>query len=506
MKFLNVGSSVTDDSGNNYILKEIIGQGGFGYVFKAYRELDSSVWAVKTTLPSFGDDSSAFAFKNEINSATQISGDNIIQYKYVHNGDEFPELPPYIIMEYADGGTLCSLLENKKQNKEVFKDDELTNIFKQLAKGMQQINAYLVHRDIKPDNILLCGNTLKISDFGLSKVVEENTRTMSFKGGGTLLYMSPEAWNLAKNTIQMDIYSMGIVFYELATLKYPYSPKPTTYEECKSVHLLNAMTNISDVTAHVSPSLTSLINKMLEKDTRKRFNSWEDIIEILEAQISSTSPIDEIVARTVAKKNIENTISKQREAKLWQKHMEEEEFCKLVSSQFERIIINPIIEYAKKFNQQYAGDDKMSYPSQLNIPSKQTELSWELKVSAVNSVKINFEILLKENFSRIVHKNPLWGSSHPRKESYIPQLKNKNILGWGEVINKSKNGFNILLIDSDGIYGDWIIMNNKNNFSLRSTKERKEPFAFSLKELTIEIDKVQVTHLYSSNFDSFDEN
>lgn len=83
---------------------------------------------------------------------------------------------------------------------------------------MIAINAELVHRDIKPENILVSNDVLKISDFGLAKIASESTRTMSFKGYGTIPYIAPEAWNSDKNTIQMDIYSMGIVFYELATL------------------------------------------------------------------------------------------------------------------------------------------------------------------------------------------------------------------------------------------------------------------------------------------------
>ena len=103
---LNIGSTVFYGERNKYILEDIIGQGGFGYVFKACRKNDGKIFAIKTTLPSFYDKSSEEAFKNEIRAALEIKGDNVIHYEFVHSGEEYPELPPYIIMEYANNGTL----------------------------------------------------------------------------------------------------------------------------------------------------------------------------------------------------------------------------------------------------------------------------------------------------------------------------------------------------------------------------------------------------------------
>lgn len=502
---LTVGLSVKDDKENLYILDKIIGQGGFGYVFKAHRQKDNSVWAVKTTLPSFGDSSSILSFKNEIRLAANVSGKNVIRYEYVHDGDAFPELPPYIIMEYGNGGTLGSLLKKRKQTGKIYTNDELINIFKQLAEGMQQINSSLVHRDIKPENLLICGNTLKISDFGLSKVAAEGTRTMTFKGGGTPLYMAPEAWDLSKNTIQMDIYSMGIVFYELAALQYPYTPLPDTLEKCKSTHLFSAITSLSRINPHLSPSLTSLINRMLEKSVKRRFSTWDEIIEILDTQTPPNSPVDEIVGMAVSAKNAEDIARQQREATFKQQKKKKEDFLKLVYSQFEQTIIAPIIEFAKKVNLQYAGKDKLTFSENQYVSPDQVNFFWKMIIPPNNSVIINLETILKENFSHEVYVDRVFGRNKTRRENYIPQYKTKNILAWGEIINKSGYGFNILLLDSGDIYGDWVIMNNKNNLSHGTGNERREPFAFSLQELSTEINKVQMTHLYSADFNEFNE-
>lgn len=500
---LIAGSSVKDDKNNRYGLDEIIGQGGFGCVFKSHREKDNAVFAVKTTLPSFGNSASVRSFKNEIGAAIKVAGENVIRYEYVHDGDLFPEFPPYIIMEYADGGTLNKLLNKRKDQRKLYTNDELIGIYRQLAKGMNQINSCLVHRDVKPDNILLCGNTLKVSDFGLSKVAAESTRTMSFKGGGTPLYMAPEAWDLSKNTIQMDIYSMGIVFYELATLQYPYTPLPLSYEECKSTHLYSSIANPTKVNPRLSPSLSSLIIRMLEKSAKKRFHDWDEIIELLNAPKEPGSSIDQIVAKAVAAKNEEDSARQQRDNRDKQLKKEREDFIRLVHSQFEQTIISPIIEFAEKVNQQYAGKDKLTFCDNPYHSSDQKTFFWEMIVPPNNTVTINLEVILKKNFTQKVYFDKIFKLNQMQKENYIPQYNGKRILAWGEVVNKSGYGFNILLLDSGDIYGDWIIMNNQNNFSRMTGKERREPFAFSLQELPSEINQVQIAHLYSAKFEEF---
>ena len=154
---------------------------------------DVSIFAVKTTFPSFGDSSSANAFKNEIQSAAKVRGENVISYEYVHDGETFLGFPPYIIMEYANGGTLRSTLEELIKNHTMLENVVLIDFFKQLASGMEDINRVLVHRDIKPDNILKCGSTWKISDFGLAKIaVEEHLYIWPQKRG--ILARIPSKW------------------------------------------------------------------------------------------------------------------------------------------------------------------------------------------------------------------------------------------------------------------------------------------------------------------------
>lgn len=502
---LNTGDVVLDGEKRKYFLDEVVGQGGFGYVFKAHRENDGLLFAVKTTLPSFIDTEFKDSFKNEINTATKISGENIIKYEYTHDGDKYKEMPPYIIMEYADEGTLRDFMN---VHQEFYSEKELVGIYCQLAKGMQEINKVFVHRDIKPENILICGGKLKISDFGLSKIAAENTRTMTFKGGGTPLYMAPEAWDYSKNTIQMDIYSMGIIFYELATNKYPYIPFPKSQEQAKEHHLYTPIQKISSIKPNLSQSLISVINRMLEKDIRKRFSNWQEITEALKQTSNADYFLDEIVKSAVAAKNESTQIRQQQESERKRREKEKISFCKLVQSQFHNDIILLLEEYVNKVNTSYAGDDKIEIQCNENTFGVKEKLNCKIIASDHSFVNITFEIVLKENYTRRVPINtfPFDNPGKMNTEHYIPQYKGKNILGWGEINNASSLGYNILLVENENIYGNWIIMDNKNNFSYGTDKERKEPFAFSLLDLPKEIDLVQMTHIYRTEFKDFKEN
>ena len=89
--FISNGTVLKDGEEKEYFLDEMIGRGGFGYVFKAHRLEDNQVFAVKTMLPAFSDETSIKSFKNEIGTAQTIEGEGVIKYVYTHNGDTYPE-------------------------------------------------------------------------------------------------------------------------------------------------------------------------------------------------------------------------------------------------------------------------------------------------------------------------------------------------------------------------------------------------------------------------------
>ncbi|GAB6172680.1 hypothetical protein JCM15765_21580 [Paradesulfitobacterium aromaticivorans] len=494
---ITVGSVIQDGEESSYILDEMIGSGGFANVFKAHRESDGQLFAVKTLLPSFDSNEGLLSFQKELQQAATVESPHVIRYQYAHDGTKYTEYPPYIIMEYADSGTLSDLIVQQQKARKPFDIELLMQLFIQLACGMDVINQVLVHRDIKPDNILICGNTLKISDFGLSKFSGENTRTLTFKGYGTAKYVAPEAWDNNKNTIQMDIYSMGIVFYELATLQYPYdtggSQDILAY---RNAHLYQPVKNPASFNSELPPNIASVIIRMLEKPIQKRFTNWTDIIKSLKTAPMPQDKINSFVDAALKTRNdADIRIQKQlsEEKRLAQ---EKEDFCRLIYSQYESTVINPIRDFVSRFNSQYAGTGTYKLTPEKGYPNGE-RFSNTITTPSNNRIQIEMEAILMENHVRKVHVDRIFRDEGYRNEHYIPQCEKRDILAWGRVYDSKGIGFNLLLLKAgDALYGDWFILSNTNSGLGSST--RPAPFGFKLDELPREIELIRAVHIYNS--------
>ena len=503
---ITIGSKVKDAKGNTYLLKEEIGQGGFGCVYKAVRESDDAIFAIKTLLYSFSNEEAVDSFKNEIALSAKINGDNVINYVYAHNGEEYPELPPYIIMEYATGGTLKDMIARRKGEKNPFTKEELIMIYKQLISGMKSINSLLVHRDIKPENILVCDDRLKVSDFGLAKISSEVTRTKTFKGFGSIPYIAPEAWNFDKNTIQMDIYSMGIVFYELAMFEYPYEIKTNDIEVYKNAHMYSPIKDSNTLKKTVGTDIASIILMMLEKPTQRRFKNWAEIEEKFQADESDApEEMSAIIDFAISKKISKDVEAQRRIEEEERAKREKENFCKIVKMQFEDTVIGCIKEIVDHYNEHLSSTDKAILRD--NSYRSNELFQYSLAIPSVAKITIKCKVVLPNSMKREVETRGTRGYMYSGKQtiSFTPQYKKQNIMGWIEIVNDKKLGFNLLLLQTDGIYGDWYIMDNKNNFSIMNGKERKEPFAFSTDDLDEALRGIDCISLYTSDVYPYDQ-
>ncbi len=491
---ITVGSIIKDGEGKSYVLDNLLGSGGFGNVYKAHRENDEDTFAVKTLLSSFESSESLLSFQNELHETLLISSDHVIRYIYTHDGNTYPEYPPYIIMEYADG-TLSSLIENQKKTGVLFENAFLLHVFTQLAEGMCEISKVLVHRDVKPDNILICNGKMKISDFGLSKLAGENTRTLTFKGYGSTRYVAPEAWNNDKNTVQMDIYSMGIVFYELATLSYPYNVSASAdFLSLRNAHMFEAPKNPQSINTGLPANIVSIIVRMMEKPTQKRYTTWESIIDDLKAQALPADDLSDVVIKAMKNRNDVDLAVQQQLAQKKKQEEEKDVFCRLIYAQYDSSVFEPIREFIERFNTHYAGTmpfhlkPDSGYPGNYRFTNTVTTPSNE-------TIQFDNEIVFKEHYQHKV-SNWLMGDDGYRIENYIPQCEKRDVLAWSQVSDKAGRGFNLVLLKTEGsLYGDWFLLKSTNSGLSRS--QRVEPFGFTLNELPKEIVNLHVMHIYN---------
>jgi serine/threonine protein kinase len=162
------------------------------------------------------------------------------------------------------------------------------------------IHEVLLHRDLKPGNVLLEGDVLKIADFGMTRLVEASTRTETLKGGGTALYMPPEGWAGPTGptpTLAYDLYSLGVILYELAMLQLPFSGDR---EELRRAHLFDEPRSPRDLRDDLPPALERLILQLLRKTPGERGASAQECLKLLKlvpTEAESGEETSEVITR-----------------------------------------------------------------------------------------------------------------------------------------------------------------------------------------------------------------
>jgi serine/threonine protein kinase len=493
------GVTVFGLEGTEYEVLEYINSGSFGAVYKVKERQGVQILAMKTIPTSFTDETALKTFVNEGNLAVGIRHPNVIEYIFFHDGAKHSGLPPYILMEYAEGGTLENQIEKAARDKKPFSGSDLLAIFKQLVAGMKVINEKLVHRDIKPDNILICKNNFKISDFGLSKVVTEATRKSSFKGFGCIQYMAPEAWRFEKNTVQLDIYSMGIVFYQLATLRHPFDIQTADPRKWMDAHLFQPISRPDIINPSIGSKLSQVIIRMIEKDSSKRFKTWNEIEALLDSPEVAPSGVGTIVEKMLQKRLQQDSAAQAAEAEERRKKDAFAQHCKLVLSQVEKVAVLPLIELVAEFNRQYPGNK--AHENYEKIPGG-THFNYSIGFPSQRGINVFFQVLLERDFIREIAPN--WQYMRPHNEVCIPTFKGRRVQGWGNVQGSDGRGFNILLVERPNeIYGDIVMMLNRMGFP-SNAQQRPDPFAFELRELEHELQLIDAMHIYKTNTQDFD--
>ena len=338
----------------------------------------------------------------------------------------------------------------------------------------------------------------------MAKYAEATTRNVTFKGYGTKEYCAPEVWKNEKNTKYMDIYSMGIVFYEIATLKYPYTVIEGDYAEA---HLRGSVENPTRYNQSIAPKLVSIINKMLQRPKSKRFSEWQEIIDMLSKDDllgASDSKIVSFAQAAVSMQNAKDNAIQKKQSEEEKKRNERQNHVKNIMFYFNDVILEEIKEYVKVFNSQYASGG-------IDLNLRNFEMTSErnsITVTMPNHQRITIElsVINPEDFTEVIGYTQRYGYG-PKipmaTRATIPMCRRKKVLAWGKIEDDNDLGYNILLLEN-GIdeYGDWFILYNKN--SGLAGNPRPEPFAFSEDELPRELMVIDATHTYISKLQKYD--
>lgn len=285
-----IGNQITGPKGT-YIVLDELGRGGFGVVYLV-KGGDGTTYALKLLAPA-GDASVQRSFEQEIESVAGLSHENVLSV--VDHGvcAVGARHGLFSVMPYCPDGDYRRVLEARAQPADV---GEIVAEMEQILAGLDALHTRIVHRDLKPENILRAGRTLKIGDFGLARFVDEATRTLTFKGGGTPLYMAPEVWLTQRATPATDLYALGVIIFEALTGRLPF--EAPSLNAVRDQHLYRPAPRAKSLRSDLPDALDGIIKKLLAKEARQRFQSAREVLEALRTAPPSGEPaIAELAAR-----------------------------------------------------------------------------------------------------------------------------------------------------------------------------------------------------------------
>jgi len=263
-----------------YVVKDMVGRGGMGCIYRVHDNTLNEEVALKTLLPQYAQEKLVVdRFFNEARIARGLSHPNIVRVHDIGVTDHVA----YISMELIAGKTLRDILDASPMQRPL-KVDTILTIFEDLCAALEYAHRFTIHRDIKPENVMILKDgSVKLMDFGISKLMANPNITSASMVMGTPHYMSPEQLrNSAGVDARSDIYSVGVMLYEMLTGQTPTGvPKPA-----------------SETGAEVPATLDPIIEKCVEPNPIKRFQTASDLRVALMGARASEHTRGELVSRT----------------------------------------------------------------------------------------------------------------------------------------------------------------------------------------------------------------
>ena len=258
-----------------YELLELIGVGGMADIYKARDITEDRVVAVKILKNEFvGSEDFIRRFRNESKAIALLSHPNIVKIYDVGFTDKLQ----FIVMEYIDGITLTEYIS--KQG--VLKWKDVVHFTMQILKALQHAHDRgIVHRDIKPQNVMLLSDgTIKVMDFGIARFNRETDKTMSEKAIGSVHYISPEQARGDVTDERSDIYSIGIMMYEMLAGKKPFDGDSPV--AIALMHMQSSAKKMSDINKSIPEGLEEITEKAMQKEPSKRYQTAGEMMKDIE--------------------------------------------------------------------------------------------------------------------------------------------------------------------------------------------------------------------------------
>ncbi|UDI78466.1 Stk1 family PASTA domain-containing Ser/Thr kinase [Staphylococcus taiwanensis] len=307
-----IGKLISD----RYKVVDKLGGGGMSTVYLAEDTILNRKVAIKAiSIPQNEKEETMKRFEREVNNATQLSHKNIVEVYDVQEDEECF----FLIMEYIDGPTLSEYIHSHGP----LNVDTAIEFTEQILNGVKQAHEKrIIHRDIKPQNILIDKNkTLKIFDFGIAKALSETSMTQTNHVLGTVQYLSPEQAKGETTNESTDIYSIGIVLYEMIVGEPPFNGETAVSIAIK--HIQDTIPNITDLRPDIPQALSNVVLRATEKDPDNRYQNVKEMKDDLSSVLASSRENekkhslenDETDTVSIDKNEIKNKMQEQSEQK-----------------------------------------------------------------------------------------------------------------------------------------------------------------------------------------------
>lgn len=260
-----------------YLIQSLVGVGGMANVYRGVDEKTGNAIAVKVLKEEFLDNEELVRrFKNESKAISILSHPNIVKVYDVSVTDRLQ----YIVMEYVDGITLKEYL---KQRGGALTWKETVYFATQVLGALRHAHAKgIIHRDVKPQNImLLADGSIKMMDFGIARFSRAQSQTVSDKAIGSVHYISPEQAKGDRTDARTDIYSVGVMLYEMLSGRLPFDGDGAV--SIAIMQISDKPKPLAQVAPNVPEGLRQITEKAMEKDPAKRYQSAQEMLDAIEA-------------------------------------------------------------------------------------------------------------------------------------------------------------------------------------------------------------------------------